>query len=497
MAITPDIAWEPLSLNEWSEDAARHLLRRVQWTATPEEVQRAFTEGLPATLDRMFPSKGPLFKEDDALAEMGEEKTKIQSERAEADTEMDKRKLRKELRKAAKTAMVDMSMDWLGYASNPKNAAFAKWVLFLSDIYVVAYNKVKKPDSIYTHFDIISRNALGPAPVLTKAISRSPAMVNYLDLNKSNKKSPNENFARELMELFVLGEGNYTEHDVKEAARAFTGYRQRKNVGTVVIIPNQHDLGNKTVFGKTGRFNGDNVIDLAYQLPAAGAFLPHEMIKFYLSDTMIDHSYLDSLGQKWRKANYSLRWIAKTFFGSKLFFEEKYRGNFVKSPIQFYLGLLQDLKLNVLPVPRFVITPFKQMGQVLFDPPNVRGWVGGFQWINSTSLAARRNMVEGLFTPFYEAGLNEDEKRAIASARAQGEAVFKVDSSLLENISKNKPQDIAQMLVKQFLCISPKTSYIEAIQAYLVGHDTRHAEYERRIKRAMITIFASAEYQLT
>ncbi len=165
MAITPDIAWEPLSLNEWSEDAARHLLRRVQWTATPEEVQRAFTEGLPATLDRMFPSKGPLFKEDDALAEMGEEKTKIQSERAEADTEMDKRKLRKELRKAAKTAMVDMSMDWLGYASNPKNAAFAKWVLFLSDIYVVAYNKVKKPDSIYTHFDIISRNALGPAPV--------------------------------------------------------------------------------------------------------------------------------------------------------------------------------------------------------------------------------------------------------------------------------------------------------------------------------------------
>ena len=497
MLLTPDIAWESLPLGEWSLDTARHLLRRTQWTATPREVERVYKDGLSVTLDRLFPATIPHFNETQTLTQMQDAKDKIRSDSSIIESKNDKRKIQKQILKASKEAIVDMSIEWFEYARKPENAAFAKWVLFLSDIYVVGYNKVKNPEHIYQHFEIIAEYGLKDAPSLTKAISRSPAMVNYLDLNKSNKDTPNENFARELMELFVLGEGNYSEKDIKEAARAFTGYRIKRDEDTAVIIPKQHDRGVKTIFGVSGRFDGDGVINIAYALPAAGSFLPHELVKFYLSDTMIDQPYLDSLGQKWRQHKYDLRWLAKTFFSSRLFFESGFRGNFVKSPIQFYLGLLQDLDLHVLPVPRFVVTPFKQMGQVIFDPPNVRGWVGGYHWINSTSLAARRAMVEGLFTPFYEAGLNEDEKRLLAQARASGDVAFKISNSDIEHLSSLSVDELSQKLVDQYLSVKPSPGYIQALQSYLGGSEKNTREYQRKIKRAMITVFSSAEYQLT
>src|SRR4029077_9127772 len=137
------------------------------------------------------------------------------------------------------------------------------WVLFLSDVYVVSAEKIRNTAHLFEHFDILARHGLGPAPALTKAVSRSPAMVIYLDLNQSQRRAPNENFARELFELFVLGEGNYTEQDIKEAARAFTGYRAQPLDGGFRYVENQHDPTDKTVFGKTGKFTGDEVIDLA------------------------------------------------------------------------------------------------------------------------------------------------------------------------------------------------------------------------------------------
>ena len=157
-----------------------------------------------------------------------------------------KRQLQREARERTQLAIQDMSIKWLQFAAQPGNAAFAKWVLFLSDVYVVGVDKVKNAALIWEHFDILGRNALGPAPVLAKAVSRSPAMVAYLDLNQSKRGAPNENFARELFELFLLGEGNYTEQDIKESARAFTGYRQQ--FGVFRNAPGQHDPCRPNIF---------------------------------------------------------------------------------------------------------------------------------------------------------------------------------------------------------------------------------------------------------
>jgi len=495
LSLSPDNAWNLLPNNEWNSDAARHLLRRTGWTALPEDVERATHEGLSATVDRLFQSTPPLFNQPAQTAHMVSEAEALQEKIRSADEE-EKRLLNREFQQKSRNAMIDMTLHWMRYAARPENSVFAKWTLFLSDIYVVSYEKVKHAPLIYKHFDIISRYAFESAPLLTKAISRSPAMIQYLDLNQSQKKSPNENFARELFELFVLGEGNYTEKDIKEAARAFTGYKLRRT-GEEYFQANQHDKGLKTIFNETGQFNGDDVIRLAYKQRAAGAFMPHEMVKFYLSDEMIDKAYLYSLGDQWQSKGFNLQWLAKTFFSSRLFFDQKFRGEFIKSPVQFYLGLVQDLNLDIIPVPRLVINPLRQMGQILFEPPNVRGWVGGHNWINSSSLAARRNLTESLFTQFYEAGLNEDEKLEVAAARAQGRGAFTLDPTRLNPLLKSSASEIAQKLITNLIAQEQAPHVKESISNYIDAAKNSPSDRLRRIKRSMVTLIASPGYQLT
>jgi uncharacterized protein (DUF1800 family) len=492
----PTTAWSPLPADKWDADAARHLLRRAGWAAMKSEVERAQQEGLEATLDRLFPAEPALFPEPEMVAKFAADAPMYAEREKAAEAGEPKRLIQRERREHAQTAIQDMSLRWLQYAAQPENAAFAKWVLFLSDIYVVGFDKVENPPFIYRHFDLISRNGLRRAPALSKEISHSPAMMIYLDLNQNQRGAPNENFARELFELFVLGEGNYSEKDIKEAARAFTGYRVRVPTGEVFFAPKQHDEGLKTVFGHTGNWNGDQVIDLAYGLPAAGAFVPHELVKFYLSDTMLPADYLTALGEAWRtEGGYDLRWLAHRFFGSQLFFAPEFRGDFIKSPLQFYLGLVQDLDLNVVPIPRLVLNPIRQMGQTLFTPPNIRGWVGGRSWINSASLAARRTMVEILFNPIDEEKLNADERADLAPAHADGTDHFTVVDTRLQPLLNIVPTTVVHDLETDFLPIPAVPAFGASLSEFITAGATP-TDRLRRLRRAIMTLLQSPEYQL-
>jgi len=493
----PPQAWAPLPPESWDLAAAQHLLRRAGWSATPAEVELALKSGLPATLDRLFPASPKIFPEPSSVERAATEQVSYQQRIAAAEPEQ-RRLIQREIRERSQAAVLDMTIKWMQFSAQPENSAFQKWVLFLSDIYVVGFEKVPRAPLLYQHFDIIAKHGLGPAPVLTKAISRSPAMVVYLDLNQNRREAPNENFARELFELFVLGEGNYTEKDIKEAAKAFTGYRLRGGGGQFLFAPGQHDDGPKTVFGQTGNFTGDQVIDLAYGTPAAGAFVPHEMVKFYLSDTMLPKEYLSALGDEWRtEGDYNLRWLAQRFFGSSMFFAPEFRGNFIKSPIQFYLGLIQDLQLDVVPAPRLVVNPMRQMGQVLFYPPNVRGWVGGRNWINSASLAARRNSVETLFTPLNERAMNQDELIDIVAAHTSGDDIFTVDSDRFSNLLPLSAEAASRHLIASLLPVAPPPAFDSVMQSFLTGAGpTDTAEKNRRLRRATVALLQSPEYQL-
>jgi uncharacterized protein (DUF1800 family) len=495
-SLSPPDSWQPLAPPDWNAEAARHLLRRTGWTAQSAEVERSVQDGLPATLDRLFPAT-PVLCPEPALTARFAAGLPALAQRIRAASPEERRQLQREERERAQATLVNLTIRWLQFAAQPEHAAGAKWVLFLSDVYVVSSAKVYNPALIFQHFDLLGRNGFGPAPALTKAVSRSPAMIQYLDLNQSQKRAPNENFAREMMELFVLGEGHYTEADIKEAARAFTGYRTRPAFGDFLFAPGQHDDGPKTVFGHTGNFTGDEVIDLAYGLPAAGAFLPHELAKFYLSDTPLPREHLQALGAAWStEGGYNLRWLAQRFFGSRLFFAPEFRAGFIKSPVQFYLGLVQDLGLNVTPIPRYVVNPLRQMGQVLYQPPNVRGWVGGRAWIDSATLAARRALTEALFTPIDEEKLNADEQLELVAARTQGQDRFTVTDASLADFAGPGPAELVARLSRTLLPAAPAPAFGTALQDYLAAGPSDPASQAHRLRRAVVTLLESPEYQL-
>jgi uncharacterized protein (DUF1800 family) len=496
ISLTPAEAWRPLPASEWNADAARHLLRRAGWTAQPAAVERAVQDGLTTTLERLFPAE-PVLMAKPRLVERLEGDAPELTRAAQSATGEEKFRMQREVQERQRIAVQDLSLKWLRHAAQADGAAQAKWVLFLSDVYVVSAEKVRNAGHLFEHFDLLARHGFGPAPALTKAISRSPAMVTYLDLNQSQKRAPNENFARELFELFVLGEGNYSEKDIKESARAFTGYRAQPFQSGFRYVPSQHDITPKTIFGQTGDFTGDDVIDLAYQQRAAGAFLPHELVKFYLSsDAMLPPEFLFALGDDWRSGGYELRTLAHRFFGSRLFFAPEFRGNFIKSPLQFYLGLVQDWSLDVPPLPRLTLNPLRQMGQWLFYPPNVRGWVGGRNWINSATLASRRQLVESLFTPLDERSLNADEQIDLLAARTNGVSHFTVDDAALEDLVKLEPAAAADRLVQEFLPVAVAPDFHAGLENFLAANRNDEKQRLRRARRAAVTLLQSPEYQL-
>ncbi len=486
---SPQEAWDALPANEWNEASARHLLRRTGWAARPDEVTRALKDGLPRTLERLFPERPPAFTKPGPITVLEQTAPELARNARTASSPEERMRIQRELREKSQQAFQDLGVKWLQYAAEPDQAAFAKWAFFLGNIYVVGQDKVRQSNLIYEHQEILFRHALGSAPVLTKAVSRSPAMIVYLDLQASRQGAPNENFARELFELFTLGEGNYTEADIKEAARAFTGYRQLG--GQVRIVRAQADLGSKTVFGRTGRFDGDDVIDVVYDQPAAATFLPKELVRFYLSDEPVPDAHMRNLGAWWRATGFDLRRLALRFFSSRLFFAPAYRGAYIKSPVQFYLGLLHDLDLNVTPVPRFVLNSFRQMGQILYQPPNVRGWVGGRLWINSATLSARRQLVQSVFAPFNEAILNADEWVEIAAARAEGRSRFNVNDDALSPYASLEADLLTTRLIDQLIPLGVDDDYRTAVRAFAANQPP-----EDRARNTLLTLMQSPEYQL-
>jgi len=365
--------------------------------------------------------------------------------------------------------------------------------MFLQDIFVVARSKVKATGYLFQHQNLLRRMAYGRFPELAKAVSRSPAMIQYLDLDRSTKSAPNENFARELFELFTLGEGNYTENDIKQAARAFTGYRYRG--GDFYFDAKVYDDGPKTVFGKTGHWNGDEVIDLALQQPAGATFVPRELLKFYLAEDALPEPYIEQLGSIWRSKGFDMRLLIETVFASRIFYQRQYRGNLIKSPIHYYIGICQDLNLDVSPFPTKLLSAFRGMGQVIQDPPNVRGWVGGKHWINTTTLAARRQVAQSVFRPINEKNLNADEFIALQVAQTEGRAEFSVTDERLKGLAGESPEFIAGHFCRYFLPGDVSPDYINALAAYLRAR--RGNNYTKAIRDVAVAVLQSPQYQLS
>jgi uncharacterized protein (DUF1800 family) len=217
-------------------------------------------------------------------------------------------------------------------------------------------------------------------------------MVIYLDNAQNRKGAANENFAREVMELFTLGQGHYSERDIRESARAFTGWGVDRTTGTFAFRPPLHDDGEKTVFGKSGDFDGDGVLDLILERRETAEFIVDKLWKEFVSP-MPDRHSVERIAQAFRASKYDIKVALRALLATPAFWAPENRGALVKSPVDIVVGTLRQLEIvpdETLPLALAV----GGMGQNIFAPPNVRGWAGGNEWINSNTLLARKQFLD-------------------------------------------------------------------------------------------------------
>lgn len=234
--------------------------------------------------------------------------------------------------------------------------------------------------------DVIRRNALGNFGTLLKEVSRSAAMLNFLNNQQNRKDHPNENFAREVMELFTLGRGHYSENDIKEAARAFTGWSANLR-GEFLFRRFQHDDGVKTVLGRSGNFDGADVLDILLEQKQTALYITQKVYKFFVND-IPDNEKINWLADRFYKSEYDIGKLMEDIFTSDWFYDEKNTGVKIKSPVELLVGIQRMLPMKLENDEALMLLQ-RVLGQLLFYPPNVAGWPGGKAWIDSSSLMMR------------------------------------------------------------------------------------------------------------
>ncbi|TAK92085.1 MAG: DUF1800 domain-containing protein [Burkholderiaceae bacterium] len=270
-----------------------------------------------------------------------------------------------------------------------------RMTLFWHNHFVSSEKKVKAARLLYEQNVLLRQQALGNFATLLHAISKDPAMLIYLDSATNRKGQPNENFAREVMELFTLGEGHYTEQDIKEAARAFTGWSLDPQDYHFIFRRFTHDDGIKTVLGQRGNFDGDAVLDILLAQPATAEFIVRKLWREFVSPTP-DPAEVRRIAAVFRSSGYEIKPMLRALFNEPQLLAEDNRGTLVKSPIELLVGTVRQFNLQYSDAAPFLWAA-RQSGQDLFDPPNVKGWPGGEAWINSATLLMRKQQLEQLF----------------------------------------------------------------------------------------------------
>jgi uncharacterized protein (DUF1800 family) len=369
--IDPRWAWKPYvpSPEEpWDLRKVGHLYRRASFGATWSELQAAQASGPEAAIDHLL--KGGPDQED------FDRKTAPLAESI-----------------AAANNGPQAGAWWLYRMLYSPHPLAEKLTLFWHNHFATSNAKVNNAAFMLGQYQLMRRQALGNFRTLLEDMSRDPAMMVWLDTSLSKKGMPNENYARELMELFSLGIGHYTETDIREAARAFTGW-EIKN-GKAVFEAGRHDDGDKKVLGQKGTWGGDAIVRICLEQPSAPSFIVGKLYRFLVSEAApAPPQLLEPLAAEFRKSGYDFGALVATVLRSNLFFSPlSYRAR-VKPPVDFALGIIRALEGRVGTVA--LAQALEQLGQHLFYPPSVKGWDGGPAWINGQTLLFRQNLALAL-----------------------------------------------------------------------------------------------------
>ena len=436
----------PLPPERWNPETAAHLARRAGFGQTPDESKRWSQQGLEVTLNHLLQTP-PDNLAPPMWAYPTRDEDLLQRIRNPATTAEDKAVVQRDLNIRKSDNMADLISWWTLRMCHSPAPLVEKMTLFWHGHVATSADKVSAY-RMWLQNETIRRYALSNFGTLVNAISCDPAMIAWLDLGASQKEHPNENFARELMELFTLGEGHYTEDDVKAAARAFTGYRVAGPAEQFKFVANQFDPSEKTFLGKTGPWRGDQVISIILAQLQCAKFIATKIWRFFAYDDPAPE-LVDALSGELRHCEYELKPFMKVVLSSQEFFSSQARNAVIKSPVQL---LVQAQKALGVPLPsgQPLVVIYRQLGQTPFYPPNVKGWDGGKSWINTATLTYRyelaRELVYGILPE--QVGLPKGPSATPSPARPPAlDKAIAAESGMAETALKALDSDLGAMRV--------------------------------------------------
>jgi uncharacterized protein (DUF1800 family) len=379
---------DPIRALEWDERKARHLLNRAGF-GVPRSVAAELAALDPESAVNVFVDYERFdakLTDPDFLVTPEDPRELRDAFRSMTEEERHEYRTMRKRRELAALGM--LKAWWLERMTWSDRPLEEKLALFWHGHFAASSQKVRSSYATYHMNAAFRDHAAGNLKALTLAVGQSPMMLRYLDNNRSTKEHPNENWARELMELFTLGQGQYSEDDIKNSARAFTGwtfdhrgFQYREAV---------HDFDLKRFMGHSGNFDGWDIIDIIFEQRAASEFISEKLWRFFAYEE-VDRGTVAGLAATLRGNNYELRPMLRQLFLSRGFYSEKAMGTQIKSPAQLMVELAHDMQLDPAPYSQLARAS-AQLGQDLFFPPNVKGWDGGRAWVNANSMLIRYNL---------------------------------------------------------------------------------------------------------
>ena len=399
-------------------DEARHLLARTSFGATLAEIRALEARDYTAAIDGLLanPRREAITPAPGWIGMGPEELQRLQkAAQAQRKQGLDGKNL--EVMLPVREQGRELKNWWVEEMLTTDQPLVERMTLFWHGHFTSSLMKVRHPSSLFRQNALFRREALGNYATLLRVVARDPAMLIYLDGRGSVARQPNENFARELLELFTLGEGQYGEADIKAAARAFTGWSVDRESGQFVEHPGRHDDGQKTFLGRSGRFGGDEILTILLAHPRTAETIVEKLWREFVSLTP-DPTEVTRLAAGFRQGGYEIKPLMRALFLSAAFRDPANRGALIKSPVDLIVGSVRVLGLP-LPEKTGLVRMLQGLGQVPFDPPNVKGWAGGESWISTYTLLLRqqflRRMIEATSVAPMEGGMrmaNRPDRRA-------------------------------------------------------------------------------------
>ena len=400
---------------------------------------------------------------------------------------------RKAYREQLKKFHVQLNTRWISQMEDPSVALREKMVFFWHDHFAC---RTRNPYLAQQQNNTIRQYALGNFGDLLMAVSKDAAMLQFLNNQQNKKDSPNENFAREVMELFTLGRGHYTEEDIRNAASAFTGWGFNPLSGAFVFRKKLHDEGVKSFRGKSGNFSGEDIISMILEDKDTARFITQKVWQFFVHPEKTDKDVVNDLSQEFYSSGYDITGLMKNIFTAGWFYSEKYVGNRIKSPVELIVGWTVHTG-GTFNNPANLLFLQKALGQVLFQPPNVGGWPVDKEWIDSSSLALRMSLPSVLLKDAateFEAKDDGDVNNVTNEFDKARKISFAVDWKKLSDIFvKNTAAETTEAIAYHLLA-KPTSDTNRKIIDNMTGKTKDDPEF---IKKAFIAFMSLPDYQLS